>query len=150
MVTKIVKYKGFDGEDIEEVVRFNLTKAEIMNLNNKYAAQGGLINYLRKILTDVKDDETYMTPFITVIQTLLLAAYGEKTDDGKFIKKRNGCALADEFESSEAYSQLLMDLISDEGSKEIDSLILGMFPADMVDQSTFSDRKAQLQNALKS
>ena len=53
MVTKVIKYKGFDGEDIEEVLRFNLTKAEIMNLNNKYAAQGGLINYLRKILTDV-------------------------------------------------------------------------------------------------
>ena len=83
MVTKVIKYKGFDGEDIEEVLRFNLTKAEIMNLNNKYAAQGGLINYLRKILTDVKEDETYMSPFVTVIQTLLLAAYGEKTEDGK-------------------------------------------------------------------
>ena len=111
MVTKVIKYKGFDGEDIEEVLRFNLTKAEIMNLNNKYAAQGGLINYLRKILTDVKEDETYMSPFVTVIQTLLLAAYGEKTEDGKFIKKKYGCALADEFESSEAYSQLLMELI---------------------------------------
>ena len=33
MIAKTVHYKGFDGKDVEEVVRLNLTKAEIMNLN---------------------------------------------------------------------------------------------------------------------
>lgn len=148
MVTKTVKYKGFDGEDIEEVIRLHLTKAEVMNLDLKYSDYGGLINYLRKILTDVKDDETYMKPLITVLQTLILAAYGRKTDDGKFIKKINGVALADEFESSEAYSELLIHLISDEGSNEIEPLILGMFPADMVDQQALSANRDKMKEAL--
>lgn len=149
MVTKTVTYKGFDGENIEEVVRLHLTKAEVIDLDLKYSDYGGLINYLRKILTDVKEDETYMKPLIVVLKTLILAAYGRKTDDGKFVKKINGIALADEFESSEAFSELLVNLISEEGSKDIEPLILGMFPSDMVDQESFEKNKAKMQKSFE-
>lgn len=150
MVTKVVKYKGFDGEDIEEVVRLHLTKAEVMNLDMKYSDYGGLINYLRKIITDVKADGSFMKPFMTVLQTLILAAYGRKTDDGKFVKKINGVALADEFESSEAYSQLLIHLLSEEGTDEIEPLILGMFPADLVDMNAVKENREKIQRAIES
>lgn len=149
MIAKTVKYKGFDGEDIEEVVRLHLTKAEVMNLDLKYSDYGGLINYLRKILTDVKEDDIYMKPLITVLQTLILAAYGRKTDDGRFVKKMNGVALADEFESSEAFSELLVHLLSEEGSNEIEPLILGMFPSDMIDRNKYDEKKAAMQAAFK-
>ena len=150
MITKTISYKGFDGENIEEVIRLHLTKAEVMNLDLKYSDYGGLINYLRKILTDVKNDGSYLKPLITVLQTLILAAYGKKLDDGKFVKKINGVPLADEFESSEAYSELLIHLLSEEGTSEIEPLILGIFPADMVDQTAFNKNKDKVMSALNS
>ncbi|MBR2256284.1 MAG: hypothetical protein IJ899_02880 [Blautia sp.] len=148
MIVKTVKYKGFDGEDIEETIRLHLTKAEFLNLDLKYSDYGGLINYLRKLLTDVKDGDSYMRPMVTMLQTLILAAYGKKTDDGRFVKKVNGTLLADEFETSEAYSQLLIHLLSEEGLDEIEPLIMGIIPSDGVDPKELQAKKEQINAAL--
>lgn len=148
MIVKTVKYKGFDGEDIEETIRLHLTKAEFLNLDLKYSDYGGLINYLRKLLTDVKDGDSYMRPMVTMLQTLILAAYGKKTDDGRFVKKVNGTLLADEFETSEAYSQLLIHLLSEEGLDEIEPLIMGIIPSDGVDPKELQAKKEQISAAL--
>ena len=144
MITKTVKYKGFDGEDIEEVIRLHLTKAEYLNLEMKYSDYGGLINYLRKLLTDVKDGDSYMKPLVTMLQTLILAAYGRKTEDGRFVKKMNGSSLADEFESSEAYSQFLINLLQEENMDEIESLILGIIPLDENEKQAYYDNKSKV------
>lgn len=148
MIVKTVKYKGFDGEDIEEKIYLHLTKAEFLKLDLKYSDYGGLINYLRKLLTDVKAGDTFMKPLVTVLETLILAAYGQKTDDGRFIKKKYGSPVADEFETSEAYSQLLIRLLSDEGIDEIEPLILGILPVDDIDMKAINEKKAQVQAAL--
>lgn len=148
MIIKTVKYKGFDGDDIEEKIYLHLTKAEFMKMDLKYSDYGGLINYLRKLLTDVKEGDTFMKPLVTVLETLILAAYGRKTDDGKFIKKVNGAPLADEFETSEAYSQLLLGLLSEDGIKDIEPLILGILPIDDVDMNAVQVKKAELNSAL--
>lgn len=148
MIVKTVKYKGFDGEDIKETIRLHLTKAEFLNLDLKYSDYGGLINYLRKLLTDVKDGDSYMRPMVTMLQTLILAAYGKKTDDGRFVKKVNGTLLADEFETSEAYSQLLIHLLSEEGLDEIEPLIMGIIPSDGVDPKELQAKKEQINAAL--
>ena len=148
MIIKTVKYKGFDGEDIEETVRLHLTKAEFLNLELKYSDYGGLINYMRKLLTDVKDGDSYMKPMVTMLQTLILAAYGRKTDDGRFVKKVNGALLADEFETSEAYSQLLIHLLSEEGLDEIEPLIMGIIPHDDLDPAAMAAQKDKISAAL--
>ena len=70
MIVKKVTYKGFDGEDIEENVYLHLTKAEFLKLDMKYSDYGGLINYLRKLLTDLKDGDTYVKPLLTMLETL--------------------------------------------------------------------------------
>lgn len=148
MITKTVKYKGFDGEDIEEVIRLHLTKAELVNLNMKYNQYGGLINYLRKLLTDTQKGDSYMMPLVTMLQTVILAAYGQKLPDGRFVKKVNGVSLADEFESSEAYSQLLMSLLTEEGINEIEPLLMGIFPVGDVDPAALAAEKEKLTAAL--
>ena len=148
MIVKTVKYKGFDGEDIEEKVYLHLTKVEFMKMDLKYSDYGGIINYMRKLLTDVKDGDTFMKPLVTVLETLILAAYGQKADDGKFIKKRNGSALADEFETSEAYSQLLLELLSEKGQEEIEPLILGILPTGDIDLEAVRAKRAEAQAAL--
>lgn len=148
MIVKKVTYKGFDEEDIEENVYLHLTKAEFLKLDLKYSEYGGLINYLRKLLTDLKDGDTYVKPLVTMLETLILAAYGRKTDDGRFVKKMYGQPLADEFETSEAYSQLLIGLLSEEGLKDIEPLILGILPVGEIDMAAVNAKKEELNAKL--
>lgn len=148
MIVKKVTYKGFDGEDIEENVYLHLTKAEFLKLDLKYSEYGGLINYLRKLLTDLKDGDTYVKPLVTMLETLILAAYGRKTDDGRFVKKMYGQPLADEFETSEAYSQLLIGLLSEEGLNDIEPLILGILPVGEIDMAAVNAKKEELNAKL--
>lgn len=148
MIVKTVKYKGFDGDDIEEKVYLHLTKAEFLKMDLKYSDYGGLINYMRKLLTDVKDGDTFMKPLVTVLETLILSAYGRKTDDGRFVKKINGQVLADEFETSEAYSALLINLLSEDGINEIEPLIMGILPMAELDMKTYNEKKAQMKSAI--
>lgn len=148
MIVKTVKYKGFDGDDIEEKVYLHLTKAEFLKMDLKYSDYGGLINYMRKLLTDVKDGDMFMKPLVTVLETLILSAYGRKTEDGRFVKKMYGQPLADEFETSEAYSSLLINLLSEDGIKDIEPLIMGILPTSELDMKEYEAKKAQMQTAL--
>lgn len=148
MIVKTVKYKGFDGDDIEEKVYLHLTKAEFLKMDLKYSDYGGLINYMRKLLTDVKDGDMFMKPLVTVLETLILSAYGRKTEDGRFVKKMYGQPLADEFETSEAYSSLLISLLSEDGLKDIEPLIMGILPTAELDMAEYNAKKAQMQDAL--
>lgn len=146
MYAKKVKYKGFDGHDVEEVVRFNLTKAEVLNLDLKYEDYGGLMGYYRKMLTDIKEGDASWKPYVSFLQSVLLAAYGKRTEDGRFIKKQNGVPLSEEFETSEAYAAILMPLLTEDGIKELEPLMLGIFP-DM-DESEYEKGKQQVKAEL--
>lgn len=146
MYAKKVTYKGLDGKDVEEVVRFNLTKAELLNMDLKYEDYGGLMGYYRKMLTDIKEESNSWKPYVNFLQSVLLAAYGKRTDDGKFIKKQNGVPLSDEFESSEAYAAILMPLLTEEGIKELEPMMLGIFP-DM-EEGAYEKSKARVKEDL--
>lgn len=141
MIAKKVTYKGFDGRDVEEVVRLNLTKAEILNLNLKYSDYGGLEGYYRMLITNVKEGDPSWKPLVSFLQEVILSAYGKKTEDGRFVKKINGVALAEEFETSEAYAALLMPLLTEEGFAEIEPLLRGIFPADLDEDALEEERE---------
>ena len=141
MIARKVTYKGFDGKDVEEIVRLNLTKAEILNLNMKYSDYGGLEGYYRMLLTNIKEGDPSWKPLVSFLQEVILSAYGKKTEDGRFVKKINGVALADEFETSEAYAALLMPLLTEEGFNEIEPLLRGILPADLNDTAVEAEKE---------
>ena len=146
MYSRKVSYKGFDGQNVEEIVRFNLTKAEVLNLNMKYEDYGGLMGYYRKMITDLKEGEASWKPYVNFLQSVLLSAYGKKTEDGRFIKKQNGTPLSDEFENSEAYSEILMSLLSEEGINELEPMMLAIFPE--IDEAEYEKGKEQVRAEL--
>ena len=101
MIKKRITYTDFNGEERTEDFYFNLTKAELAEMEN--SVDGGFSAYLQKI----KDAQNLPELF----KDLILRSYGEKSADGRrFIKKRNGENLSDIFESTEAYSVLFMEL----------------------------------------
>lgn len=101
MLKKTIKYTDFDGNERSEDFYFNLTKAEVTEM--ELSTEGGLSKTLQKII-DTKDSKRIMETF----KDLILRSYGEKSPDGKrFIKNQE---LRDGFAQTEAYSELFMEL----------------------------------------
>ena len=124
MITKVIKYTDYNGVEREEKFLFNLSKAELMEM--EMGTTGGLTETIQKIV------ETQDTPsIIKVFKHLILKAYGEKSLDGKrFIKvDDNGHPLSVAFSQTEAYSSLFMELATD--SKAATEFIKGIIPSDI-------------------
>ncbi len=106
MYIKKVTYTDYDGVERTETCMFNLTKAELSQMQMEQA--GGLDARLTRML-EMQDAPSIMK----TIKELLHRSYGEKSPDGRrFIKvdPATGIHLADEFEQTEAYSQIYMEL----------------------------------------
>lgn len=108
MLTKKIKYTDYNGTEREETFCFNLTKAELMEM--EMSTSGGLAEMIQNIV------QTQDAPaIIKVFKDLVLKAYGEKSPDGKRFMKVNdaGVPLSIGFSQTEAYSQLFMELATD-------------------------------------
>jgi hypothetical protein len=120
MITKTIKYVDYNGTESEEKFLFNLSKAELMEM--EMGTTGGLAERIQKIV------ETQEVPeIIKIFKELILKAYGEKSADGKrFIKSKE---LSEGFSQTEAYSQLFMELAMD--SDAAAKFIKGIIPNDI-------------------
>lgn len=120
MYVKNMTYKDFNDEERNEDFYFNLTKAEITEM--QLSTEGGLGATIERI-TKAKD-----TPaIIKIFKELILKSYGVKSPDGKrFIKSPE---LSEEFAQTNAYSDLFVALASD--SKEAAAFVNGIMPADV-------------------
>lgn len=120
MLKKTIKYTDFNGVERSEDFYFNLTKAEIMEM--EMGTTGGLSEMINKIIA-AKD----VPAIIKLFKELVLKAYGIKSDDGKrFIKNDT---VRDEFAQTEAYSELFMELATD--SDKAAAFVNGIVPADV-------------------
>lgn len=120
MVSKQIKYVDFNNNEVTETIYFNLTKAEIAEMELK--TDGGYAAKLNKVV-ETKDPVAIIDTF----KELLLDSYGVKSEDGRrFIKSPQ---LREEFSQSEAYSEVFYSLISDETAMM--EFVTGIFPANL-------------------
>lgn len=104
MYIKSITYTDYNGVERTEKFYFNLTKAELMEM--QMSTTGGLAEMIQKVI-DAQDAPS----IIKIFKDLILKAYGEKSEDGKrFIKSKE---LSDAFSQTEAYSILFMELAQD-------------------------------------
>ena len=122
MYAKKIKFTDFNGNEREQTFYFNLSKTELTEMQLSH--DGGLQTYIQRIV-DTQDTAKIMEVF----KDLILKSYGEKSDDGmRFIKKDPVRGkLADEFEQTDAYSELFIELAQDE--KAASEFINGILPA---------------------
>ena len=121
MLKKTITYTDYNGVECTEDFYFNLTKAEIMEM--ELGTSGGLTDMIQKIVA-AKDAPA----IVKVFKDLLLKAYGEKSPDGKRFVKSDEIATA--FSQTEAYSILFMELASDDVKAA--EFVNGILPADVV------------------
>ena len=120
MVVKKIKYTDFNGVEREEEFMFNLTEAEITEM--ELTTDGGLSDSIKKIISAQDTPE-----IIKTFKMLLLKSYGEKSADGRrFVKSDK---LSEEFAQTNAYSQLFMKLATDD--KAAVAFINGIMPDSM-------------------
>lgn len=101
MLKKTITYEDFDGNKRTEDFYFNLSKAEILEM--EMGISGGMTQMLNKIIA-AQDGGRVIKTF----KDIILKAYGEKSPDGKrFIKSEENSTA---FSQTEAYSQLFMEL----------------------------------------
>lgn len=125
MLVKKIKYKDYNGIEREEDFYFNLNKAEIFNLQFG-RVKGGLDTYIKKMI-EAED----VPSLINLFEDLVLSAYGEKSEDGKRFIKND--MLREEFKQTEAYSELIMELVQDD--KVASDFINALVPKDLADEA---------------
>lgn len=129
MYVRTVTYKDWNDVERTESFRFNLTKAELMEM--QYEQEGGMREYLQRIIKS-NDQKELMRMF----KELVLKAYGEKSEDGKYFIKND--EIRQRFAATPVYSDLFMELSTD--AKAASEFVNGIMPADI-------DRK-ELEKAL--
>lgn len=104
MLKKTINYVDYDGAEREETFYFNLSEAEIMEM--QMGTTGGLAEMIQRIV-EAQDAPSIMKTF----KDIILKAYGVKSPDGKRFIKND--ALREEFSQTEAYSKLFIELATD-------------------------------------
>ena len=120
MLKKTVTYVDYNGVERTEDFYFNLSKAEVAEM--ELSVEGGFSKMLEEIVKS-KDN----VRIIELFKEMVLKAYGEKSADGRrFIKSKE---LSEAFSQTEAYSEIFMELALDE--KAAAAFVNGIMPANL-------------------
>jgi hypothetical protein len=104
MLKETITYKDYNNNERTEDFYFNLTNAEVTEMEMSTA--GGLAEMINRVVA-AQDAPS----IIKIFKELILKAYGEKSADGKrFVKSEE---LSTAFSQTEAYSILFMKLATD-------------------------------------
>lgn len=129
MFKKTITWIDYDGKEITEDFYFNLTRAEVMEM--ELGTEGGLEQLLTKIVK--AQDYVELSKYF---KQIILMSYGEKSPDGKrFIKLRqDGSKPSLDFEQTEAFSMMYMELATDD--KAAAEFINAIIPDEYLQESS--------------
>ena len=101
MLKKTMTYTDFDNNTRTEDFYFNLTKAEVMEM--EMGESGGMAKMLERIVAE-QDSKKIIENF----KMIILKAYGQKSPDGRrFIKSEE---ISEEFAQTNAFNDLAVEL----------------------------------------
>jgi hypothetical protein len=127
MIKKHIKFKDFEGNDVEREYYFHLTKVDMTQLELSFP--GGLEAYLKKMVAERKIAEIF-----EAIRKIVLTSYGERDDVKISFRKENGLggALWPEFSGSPAFEALMLELMEIDQEKQeataLEAFVKGIMP----------------------
>lgn len=121
MLKKTITYTDFNDVERTEDFYFNLTEAELTDMN--LDENGGLADKLQRIIDskEVKQIKDYF-------KWIVLKAYGEKSEDGRRFMKSPEITKA--FEETQAYSDIWMELAYNEDAAS--EFVNGIMPKKLI------------------
>lgn len=123
MLKKTISYVDYNGVKREENYYFNLSKAELLEMET--GTVGTFTETVSKIIA-AKDQPA----LVKLFKDMILKAYGEKTPDGRFEKSEE---ITNKFVSSAAYSELYMELATNDGAAA--EFVKGVMPSDLQEEA---------------
>ncbi len=138
MLKKTFNFTDYNGVERTETHYFNLTRAEISELN--FSEIGGLEAYLKRIIA-----ADNLPELIKIFKKLICMSYGVISPDGRrFIKNDE---VLKNFTETEAFSQLYMELSTD--AKAASKFVNGIIPDDMkVDDAAIEAAREELEGPV--
>lgn len=118
MLKRTITYTNYDGHEETEELCFHLSKAELIQMEVELPE--GLQEFLTKV-SESKDGKL----IIKTMKDLILRSYGIR-DGNRF---RKNAQIREEFESSEAFSELFMELATDGTSAA--QFVVGIMPSNL-------------------
>ena len=119
MIKKTIAYTDYNGNQRKEDFWFNLTKAEVARM--EMSTEGGMAEMINRIVA-AQD----VPSLISVFEEMIQKSYGVKTPDGRcfffFFED------LESFMSTEAYSELFMELVTDADAAA--KFLNGIIPSD--------------------
>ena len=120
MLKKTVTYVDYNGVERTEDFYFNLTKAEVAEM--ELSVEGGFSKMLEEIVAS-KDN----VRIVSLFKQMVLKAYGEKSADGRrFVKSEE---ISQAFAQTEAYSEIFMELALNTDAAA--AFVNGIMPANL-------------------
>jgi hypothetical protein len=133
MLKKAITYTDpFTEEEVTRTFYFNLTKAELTKLLMR--KNGTYLDYMQDSINSGSSADVF-----EIFETFVREGYGERTEDGRFIKSAE---LSDAFMHSEAYSVLLTEFLQDTEGKKITAFFDQMCPKDLMQQVKANGQEA--------
>lgn len=130
MLKQTITVTDFNGNERTEDLYFNLTEAELVDIQN--ASDRGIQEDLKEAIA-AKD----LRKMLDFIKMLVVRSYGEKSSDGKHFRKSD--QIREDFINSAFYSDLLLHLFEDEGTRA-EKFITGLMPKDLVERAAAKTR----------
>ncbi len=137
MIKKTITYTDYDGNEVTEDYYFNISKAELIEIE---ASEGDGYGEKFKKMVDEKDIPLMMKTF----KSLILNSIGIKAEDGKHFRKPEG--YAEDFACSEAYSVLFSELCTD--ATAATAFIAGILPLDAQQRKEFLEQAKEAQSKV--
>ena len=122
MLKKAITYTDYDGNERTDEYRFHLSKKDLMEM--EFSVEGGMQKTIERIVE--KEDAKGLAD---LIKEIILKSYGELSEDDRFIKTKNGYKLSEDFEQTEAFSELYFELNTNENA--LVEFVNGVIPANL-------------------
>lgn len=123
MLKKTIAYTDYDGNQRTEDFFFNLSKAEVLEM--EMGVNGGMTKLIQRLVAE-QDMERITRTF----KEIIMKAYGEKSLDGKYFEKSE--EKSRRFTQTEAYSELFLELLDPD---KCALFINGILPQDALAQA---------------
>lgn len=132
MIKKTITYTDYADNEVTEDFYFNLSRGELIEMQMR--ADGDLENYIQRIIKARNNKE-----LVDLFTGILEKSYGVRTPDGRqFVKDETYWK---QFHASEAYSELLIELISVSGAA--DGFINGLMPKKLMAETADATKQAE-------
>lgn len=119
-----ITYKNFNDTERKKLIRFNLSKDELMDLSQHDP------DFDASYLASVSEEKDPMKMY-EIIRKLIILSYGELSDDGDVFDKSD--EVVNRFMHSAVYRAFLEELLNTDDDTLIRSFIFGIFPAEFAD-----------------